>query len=931
MLFRLQFLVLSLFCVAVASAQTFDPKKVKSQHVDPSQFVAKGDLEVTLWANSPMFFNPTNIDIDKDGRIWVAEGVRYRRNHERRPAGDRIMVLEDQSGNGRADRSHVFVQDEALVAPLGIAVIDNLVVVSQPPDLIVYTDVDRNRKFDPAVDKREILLTGFNGKNHDHSLHSITVGPDSKWYWNSGNCGAKFTDNDGKTWNICSDYAGNPIGPWTNPNPNTEVAGKPSADGHVYVGGFAVRMNPNGTGVEVIGHNFRNSYEQSVTSFGDVFQNDNDDPPACRVSWVMEYANFGFSSNDGTRSWRADQRPGQSIPVAEWRQEDPGIYPAGDVYGGGSPTGNVFYENGALGSEFEGMFLACEPGRNTIFGYKPEPKKAGFELERFDFLTTNPTGEFAGSDFLGGSNSVSDDIRTLFRPSDIAVGPDGALYVSDWYDGRVGGHQDLDESCSGAIYRIAPKGFRPQVPDLKLNTMNGAIQALRSPAVNVRELGRKALREKGPEAFPALEEQLRDSNPFLATRAVWVMAQMGREGQDRVEALLKEGETHVRIAAFRALRGQWFEQRRLAEPHLESEDQEKMREARKAWARQELKLLVAVEHFTKDPDPAIRREAALALRDVEFNQCRDALCRLAKAYESGDRFMLEAIGTASIGKERAAYKMFCRDLKGKNPLTWSQEMADLAWRLHSPDAVEAHQIRASSPDLTYDERKQALDALAFTKDQTAAYAALEVAALEGENPLKADATWWLLNRANNDWKEYGIRGALKERGIYDPAKIEIMEAVLPKPGPIPTVNYPPLAELLTMTGDPVNGKTVAQRCIMCHQVEGQGVSYGPALDGWGKTQTREVIFQSIVDPSASIAHGFKGTEIITKDGKTIHGLVISNGDPKMIRSMGGLTQTIPKNRIQSEKGLGRSLMLSAAQLGISTQDLVDLVAYLKAN
>ena len=61
-------------------------------------------------------------------------------------------------------------------------------------------------------------------------------------------------------------------------------------------------MNPDGTNAEIIGHNYRNSYEQSVTSLGDVFQNDNDDPPACRVSWVMEYANFGFSSNDGQRT-----------------------------------------------------------------------------------------------------------------------------------------------------------------------------------------------------------------------------------------------------------------------------------------------------------------------------------------------------------------------------------------------------------------------------------------------------------------------------------------------------------------------------------------------------------------------------------------------------------------------------------------------------
>ena len=125
-------------------------------------------------------------------------------------------------------------------------------------------------------------------------------------------------------------------------------------------------MNPDGTNAEIIGSNYRNSYEQSVTSLGDVFQNDNDDPPACRVSWVMEYANFGFSSNDGQRTWQADRRPGQSIPVAEWRQEDPGMMPAGDVYGGGSPTGNVFYENGALGPSWEGTFLAAEAGRNEV-------------------------------------------------------------------------------------------------------------------------------------------------------------------------------------------------------------------------------------------------------------------------------------------------------------------------------------------------------------------------------------------------------------------------------------------------------------------------------------------------------------------------------------------------------------------------------------
>jgi hypothetical protein len=314
--------------------------------------LADPNLEVTVWASTPMLKNPTNLDFDPQGRIWVAEGVNYRGHYNRQPAGDRIVILEDSDGDGVADKQSVFVQEPALRAPMGVAVIGNKVVVSMAPDVIVYTDVNGDRKFDPAVDKREVILTGFQGKSHDHTIHSVTVGPDGQ-----------------------------------------------SDDGHVWIGGFAARMNPDGSGVHIIGHNFRNSYEQTVTSYGDVFQNDNDDPPACRTAFLMEYGNAGFCSFDGQRSWGADRRPGQSTPTAEWRQEDPGSMPAGDVYGGGSPTGIAFYEDGALGQKYRGLLLSCEPGRNVVFGYLPKPDGANFKLERFYFLTSTAEGHWSGRDF----------------------------------------------------------------------------------------------------------------------------------------------------------------------------------------------------------------------------------------------------------------------------------------------------------------------------------------------------------------------------------------------------------------------------------------------------------------------------------------------------------------------------------------------------
>ena len=73
----------------------------------PSSLFATEDpkLEVTVWAASPAIKNPTNMDTDQFGRIWVAEGVNYRKHYDRQPEGDRIVVLQDSDGDGKADTS----------------------------------------------------------------------------------------------------------------------------------------------------------------------------------------------------------------------------------------------------------------------------------------------------------------------------------------------------------------------------------------------------------------------------------------------------------------------------------------------------------------------------------------------------------------------------------------------------------------------------------------------------------------------------------------------------------------------------------------------------------------------------------------------------------------------------------------------------------
>jgi len=906
--------LLVLMLVAVAPQQAFEPlsQQVVQQPAPPQPaappqpvqlpldlFKVPDGLEVTLWATSPLLRNPTNIDIDRDGRIWVAEGVRYRSHHARQPEGDKIVVLQDTDGDGKADSTHTFVQEPGLVAPLGVSVIDNKVIVAQPPDMIVYTDVDRNLRFDPAVDKREVLLTGFQGINHDHSLHSVTVGPDGKWVWNAGNMGAMFTDRSGKTFRMFSAYRANPVGPFKNPHDPAPYAGKPSDDGHVYIGGFTARMNADGTNVEVIGHNYRNSYEQSVTSLGDIFQNDNDDPPACRVSWVMEYANFGFSSNDGQRSWQADRRPGQTVPVSEWRQDDPGMAPVGDVYGGGSPTGNVFYENGALGPSFEGMFLAADAGRNEIFSYQPARQGAGFALDRKVFITSNVKQQYAGSDFIMGSAGVTRAVETLFRPSDVAVGPDGAIYVSDWIDARVGGHQDLDESLSGAIYRIAPKGFVSRVPKFDAATIDGQITALRSPAVNVRAIGFEGLKARGAASTNAVAALLKDPNPYIRGRAMYLLYQLGPQGRQRAGSPESQTDPVMRIAAYRAMR------------------------------RADLDIIPIAAKLARDADPGVRREVALSLRDQPADKTLGILVDIARGYDGKDRSYLEALGTGATGKEPAFYERVRRELGVKDdPLTWSEPFARIAWRLHVPAAVPDLLARAQSAKLSTADRKLALDTLAFVKDPAASKAMLTLAA--PNTPLAEPATWWLLNRMSSDWADYGLAPALKTAGIYDPDAIVLKEIVTPTPA----ADLPELSaeEIGRLTGDAARGKTTAARCMMCHAVGDTGAELGPALDGWGRGKSDEVIITALLRPSAEIAQGYEGTELRTKDGLTIQGLLVKQGDPLMMRSMGGVTQVIPANRVAARRRMQKeSLMMSAAQLGLTAQDVADLVAFLRSN
>jgi putative membrane-bound dehydrogenase-like protein len=580
--------------------------------------VADG-LEVTLFASEPMFTNPTNMDIDARGRVWICEAFNYRNQHNPknpvRGEGDRIMILEDTDGDGAADKSKVFYQGTDVNAALGICVLGNKVIVSCSPNVFVFTDADG----DDVPDTKEIFFQGIKGIQHDHAIHAFTFGPDGKLYFNMGNEGGVLVDPKGDT---VTDVRGNKV----------VTNGKPYRDG------LALRCDMSGSYVEVLGHNFRNNYELTVDPYGTVWQSDNDDDgnKGTRINYVMQYGNFGYKDEMTGASWYARRtNMEKEIPFRHWHLNDPGVVPNLLQTGSGSPTGITLYEGTMLPEKFRGQLIHAEPGHNVVRSYAIENDGAGYKATINNILEGNKD--------------------QWFRPADVTVAPDGSLFVADWYDPGVGGHQ-MGDPNRGRIYRIATRNNKYQIESLDVKSPEKAVAALLNPNPATRYLGWQALATMGLRAEEALLQLWKSGNERHRAQALWLLTKLEGKSQQYLGESLHDKNPDIRITGIR-----------VAEQILPKED-----------------MLTVIQDLVKDENPQVRRELALALNTHTGETPAKLWSALAQQYDGKDRWYLEALGIGAEKNWDLCFQAWRKDV-GENFDTPASR--DIIWRSRSAAAI----------------------------------------------------------------------------------------------------------------------------------------------------------------------------------------------------------------------------------------------------
>jgi putative heme-binding domain-containing protein len=401
--------------------------------------------------------------------------------------------------------------------------------------------------------------------------------------------------------------------------------------------------------------------------------------------------------------------------------------------------------------------------------------------------------------------------------------------------------------------------------------------------------------KKGKEVIQPTQDFLRETTgeQVLQARALWVLAQIG--DSKVVEKFLEdEKNDKLQVVAYRALRH--------ADP---------------------VGTLARAKKYADSKNLSLLREIAVSLRGIAFEDCRSILEKLIDGYDGRNRFYLEALGVAFHAKEKQVYDKIVSN-RFPDPINWDWKAKNIAWRLHTSEAIRDLDICIRSQKPPVDEfRFLAMAFASFRNDDERKERASRLKSLAQLPAFAADyyqiTVDEIIEKDLND-----LQGEMMETSYLIPQQL----------GQMTKVSNP--EEIAKLKGDATRGKGVAAKCYLCHKIEGIGVGFGPNLTHWGKERTVEEIVKEIVYPDEKLAHGYdKPVRLVSKKtGETAEGLLSNyswHAGSLKLKVLGGQTRKILFRRAGAKiHYLNESWMPSASEMGMSDQDLADLAVYMQS-
>ena len=360
---------------------------------------------INFFVKEPHIINPSSLCFDKRGRLYVGAGPQYRHPKPDSPT-DYIKILIDADGDGVAETVKTFA--EGLNCVQSMAWKGDELWVANAPELTVLRDTDG----DDVADEYQIIYTGLN--NLRHSVHGLNWGPDGWLYFTMGNTWVKpnapkpVRDLQGIKSDDKTQYPLTKVYTRDTYPKSYHPMNKDEKEGGIF------RCRPGGHGLELFARGMRNPWDMCMDSGFNWLATDNDPGrPAERIFMPIRHGHYSMR-----HPWKFD-----------WMGKHIAIAPSSDLFPSvsGSGTGVAFYSSMHFPEQYRDQYLIADWTNNCIFLY--DPKWIGaLQVPAKTKRKIVDGGATLGGD-LGYKGAKG---RSLFRPTDIEIGPDGALYIAGW-------------------------------------------------------------------------------------------------------------------------------------------------------------------------------------------------------------------------------------------------------------------------------------------------------------------------------------------------------------------------------------------------------------------------------------------------------------------------------------------------------------------